>query len=49
MLDLRDFHKLGWQALSVLQLRVKDKTKRHTDKTEIDADTTNKKNLKERL
>jgi tRNA 2-selenouridine synthase SelU len=49
MLDLRDFHRLGWQALSVLQLRVKDKTKRNADKTEIDADTTNKKNLKERL
>ena len=45
MLRLRDFHKLEWQILSVLQLRVKNKTKGHTDTASIDADTTSKKNV----
>ena len=36
MLDLRDFHELERQVLSMLQLCLKNKTKRHTDKEQTD-------------
>ena len=37
---------MGWQALSMLQLCVKDKTKRHTNKTKSNDPAKSKKNLK---
>ena len=40
------FHNLGWRALYVLHLRVKNKTKRNTYGTSINADTANKKNVR---
>ena len=43
--NMRDFHKLGRQALSVLWLCPEDKTKRYEDKTPIDGVATGKKNI----
>ena len=45
MFHLRDFHKLGRQALSMLRLYFKDKAQGNTDKTEIDDDAEDKKNV----
>jgi len=49
MLHLPYFHKLGRQALSVLWLCVKNKTKRDTYKTQIDGVTEDKKNIDETI
>ena len=46
MLNLRDFHELGWQTLSMLQLCLENKTKRNADKAPTDDDAEHKANVR---
>ena len=44
MFHLRDFHKLGRQALSVLSLHITNKTKSNSHQKEVKNATTDKRN-----